>query len=406
MRGLSVQPAVGLLALLLLAGCVSKSVTSTRVPAIETPDTPVPEELLLDVGVIVFDPGLDALEDEPDIPVYPEVRRAEALFLPNQLTVALQDSGAWGAVRVLPDEEQSSDLLVHGKILHSDGETLKLAITAVDSRGVTWLEETYKGTASGYAYSVTSRTEIDPFQAVYHTIANDLLQAMQSIPAEDRREVRLVTELRIARSFANEAFGGYQDEEDRGRYTIMRLPAEQDPMLARVRKIRERDHLFIDTLQDYYVNFDDIMTQPYNEWRKLSYEEVIAIRELKAESMRDMITGVVAVLGGIAAQIEGDHPASRAAGQVAVLGGAYILKSGLYKRNETQIHVAALEELGMSLEAEIAPKIIEVEDRTVTLSGSVEEQYAQWRVLLADIYRTEIGELEAMSAEAAGPDTL
>ena len=68
--------------------------------------------------------------------------------------------------------------------------------------------------------------------------------------------------------------------------------------------------------------------------------------------------------------------------------------------------MAELEELGESLEAEVAPQIIELEDRTVTLSGNVDEQYAQWRALLADIYRAEIGELELPEESAAAADTL
>ena len=52
---------------------------------------------------------------------------------------------------------------------------------------------------------------------------------------------------------------------------------------------------------------------------------------------------------------------------MAVLGGGYLLKTGLEQRNEAQIHVQALEELGMSLEAEITPQVIELEDRTVML---------------------------------------
>jgi len=57
------------------------------------------------------------------------------------------------------------------------------------------------------------------------------------------------------------------------------------------------------------------------------------------------------------------------------------------------MHSAALEELGQSLEADITPQVIELEDRTVQLSGTVEDQYAQWREILADIYATEIADL-------------
>lgn len=60
----------------------------------------------------------------------------------------------------------------------------------------------------------------------------------------------------------------------------------------------------------------------------------------------------------------------------------------------------------MSLEAEITPQVIDLEDRSITLSGNVEEQYAQWRELLADIYATEIGSLEGLEESPSAPDTL
>jgi len=71
------------------------------------------------------------------------------------------------------------------------------------------------------------------------------------------------------------------------------------------------------------------------------------------------------------------------------------------KLNEAEMHVESLEELGLSLGAEITPQVIELQDRTVTLSGTVEDQYAQWRELLTEIYRAEIGELEQPDDTAA-----
>jgi len=186
----------------------------------------------------------------------------------------------------------------------------------------------------------------------------------------------------------------------------LRLPAENDPMLQRVQDLRARDRLFVDTLQEYYINFDEQMSGPYQEWRKLSYEESVALQELKAESTRRLVAGTVAILAGIAGASSGDSNTTRAAGQIAVIGGGYLLKTGLEKRNEAQIHVEALEELGMSLEAEIAPQVIELEDRTVLLNGNVEDQYAQWREVLAEIYRTEIGVLELPEESSATTDTL
>jgi hypothetical protein len=389
---------------LLASACVNQTIKSTSIPPVERPTTAVSEELLLDVAVVVFDPGLDDYDEDEQ--VYPEVRKAEARFMPMQLSEAMQDSGAWGAVRVVPNDTQITDLMVRGKILKSDGEEIQLEIIASDSRGEVWLDKKYTGKASRYAYQAATRNPYDPFQAVYNTIANDLLEQLEELPPRERNDVRLVSELVFARSFSPDAFDGYLDKTRKGEYVIKRLPADNDPMLERVREIRERDRVYVDTLQAYYTHFDTEMSDPYQEWRRLSYEESVALQELQAESTRNLILGGVAVLAGIAAATTGDSSTSRTAGQVAVLGGGYLLKSGLDKRNEAQIHVQALEELGMSLEAEVTPQVIDLEDRTVTLSGNVEEQYAQWRIVLAELYRAEIGNLELPEESAAAADTL
>jgi hypothetical protein len=49
---------------------------------------------------------------------------------------------------------------------------------------------------------------------------------------------------------------------------------------------------------------------------------------------------------------------------VGIYAGGGLVKSGLERRAEANIHSLALEELGQSLEAEITPQVIELEDRT------------------------------------------
>ena len=236
-----------------------------------------------------------------------------------------------------------------------------------------------------------TRSSYDAFQTVYHDIANDLLAAFDALDSTQRREIRTVSELRFARSFSAEAFDGYLDESVEGERSVVRLPAEDDPMLERVRKLRERDHLFVDTLQEYYTRFSENMYGPYQEWRKLSYQEVMAYEELRRQSRTQLITGGAAILAGIAAASGGDSQTTRSAGYIGVIGGGHLLKSGLETRAEAQIHVEALDEIGQSLEAEITPQVIDLEDRTVMLSGNVEDQYAQWRDILAELYRREVG---------------
>lgn len=382
-----------LLALALsLAGCVNQTVKSTSVPQVKTLDEALPEAQLLDLGVVIFDPGVNEDGDEDQELVYPEVRRAEARYMPYLLAEAIQSSGAWGAVRVVPDENQAMDILVFAEILESHGEALKLQVNAVDATGREWLDKDYEAKASRYSYE-TTRTRFDPFQAVYNQIANDLLEVLKDQSTEQLSRIRLINELRFARSFSPDAFDGYIEQNGRGIYQIRRLPANDDPMLLRVRKIRERDYLFIDTLQEYYASFNGQMLGPYQEWRKQSYDEAIALQELRAESTRRLIAGAVAVAAGIAGAVS-DNSGARSASNVAIAGGGYLIKSGLDKRAEADIHVQALEELGLSLESEIAPQVIELEDRSVTLTGTVRDQYDQWRELLRQIYQAEVGDLE------------
>ena len=384
----------------LLTGCVSETVKSTQVPALDAPNTLTPEAELLDVGVVILDPGISAVEDEEL--VYPEVRRAEATFMATELTQVLTEQGAWGAVRVVPDDRQFSDLLVQGTILLSDGEALELKIVVSDARGRVWLDKRYTGMTSRYAYEQGTRVKQDPFLAVYRMIANDMLQKFNGVPSAARAEIRQVAEMRFARDFANGAFADYLQEDETGHISLRRLPAEDDPMLNRIRGLRQRHYVFVDTLQGHYTGFSEEMYEPYQEWRKASYEETVALRELEAEAQREMIAGGAAIIAGIVAQTSGSRT-TRSAGAVGVIGGGVLLKSGLEKRAESKIHSLALEELGQSLDAEITPRVIELEDRTVQLTGNVEDQYDQWRELLADIYAAELAALEPPDSPEAAP---
>ena len=392
-----------LLALSLLTGCVTETVKSTSVPVLDAPDTPVPDAELLDVGVVILDPGISSVEDEEQ--VYPEVRRAEATFMATELADVLAEQGGWGAVRVVPDERQFSDLLVRGTILQSDGEALELKIRVSDARGTVWLDKRYTGITSRYAYEQGTRTKQDPFLSVYRMIANDMLAAFQRLPAEERTTIRRVAEMRFARDFASGAFADYLNEDPSGQVTLRRLPSEEDPMLARVRGLRQRHYVFVDTLQGHYAGFSDDMYTPYQEWRKASYEETVALRELENEAKREMIAGGAAILAGIVAQSSGSRM-TRSAGAIGVVGGGALLKRGLEKRAESNIHSLALEELGQSLDAEITPRVIELEDRTVRLTGNVEDQYDQWRELLADIYAAELAALEPPQPKTSSPTLL
>ena len=124
---------LGIGALLSLAGCVTTTVKTTAVPALETYQSTLSSNEVLDVAVAVFDPGIADVEIGDG--VFPEIRRAESTFIARELSQVLDNQGVWGASRVVPNSDHIADILVSGTILNSDGESLSLAVTARDAQG-------------------------------------------------------------------------------------------------------------------------------------------------------------------------------------------------------------------------------------------------------------------------------
>lgn len=385
-----------LFGIILLAGtlsaCATHTVKSTTYTPIIQDSANVPEALLLDVGVNMFDPGIDEIMRSEEETVNHEVRVAESRYAPYLLAETLQRSGNWGIVRVLPNDASPIDLVVDGTILQSNGEQMVLRIKVTDSTGREWYTKEYDEVISQFSYDAGQRQQNDPFQVIYNNIANDLL-AFRKASINDQRivEIRTVSEMLFAQRFSPDAFSEYLTTDRRGIYQLTALPAENDPQLQRIQDIRERDFMFVDTVQDYYATYTRQMRLPYDSWREQSYQETVTLRELRDSAKRRFIAGTAAVLGGLAAATQGGTYATQAGGAVGVGAGAYLIKSGFDKQAEARIHMEALEELGQSLENEVAPRVITLDNRTITLSGTVEEQYSQWREILAEMYAAELG---------------
>jgi hypothetical protein len=364
-------------------------VTSSTTMTLNTPSRSFPIESLLDVGIPTLNDGL-YLTDENDT-VFPEVRYAEAMYFSNQLGKVLEKSGAWGAIRVTPNSDVIMDLYITGTIYQSDGETMDLEIQVVDSSGKKWLKKRYKQTTGKYAYDRRLKSLGDPFQNLFIRIANDLLSYREKISDQQAQELRTISELRFAKKFSPEAFDNYTEENRKGILSISRLPAENDSILMRVRKIRERDYLYVDTMQDYYDGFSQQMHLAYQDFRRSSYDSVVKARQLNAQGNRQVIAGIGAILAGIYGRSQARTSIADDAGTATAAVGGFVIKSGLDKKQKASEYSESVAEMGSSLEAEIAPQVIELEDRTVTLTGTVQAQYQQWQELLGKIYKQERG---------------
>jgi hypothetical protein len=383
------------------AGCVKET---RPVPVLQATQATaeVPSDQLLDVGVHILDPGVPPeVVDDPDLAnklrIWPDIRNAEARYIAMQLRDTLEDTGHWGAARVVPSAVSSFDLTVDGTIVESNGAYLKLEITARDATGKVWIEEKeYEGRADTRVYRDNYTAGRDPFENVYVAIANDLLAVRNEKTGAELANVRRVSEMRFAADFAPVAFSQYLKlEKKTGEYKVLRLPAEDDVLVKRIRQIRERDYGMIDTVSENYAVFSERLEEPYSSWRRYTYDEIVAEEKLKAQARNRMILGAAAIAAAVfvpdSCSSSNCNRVADAARYGGVAGGVAGVISGYRKREEAKIHTESIKEISGSFQTEAAPLVVDVEGRTLRLTGTAEEQYAEWRRLLHELYKEETG---------------
>lgn len=364
----------------------------------------IPAAELLDVAVREFDANVpqDAAANEEDLAkrrIFPEIRKAESKYLAGLLRSTLESSGQWGAVRVVPASVEFVDVVVDGRILASTGKDLALEITARDSAGRVWIDHRrYESGADIGSYKTTAALKArDPFQNVFSRIANDLLAAREALGAAAREELRHVTHLRFGADVAPEAMQSFLAKDAAGLQRVARLPAANDPFEVRVARIRERDAGVVDTVDRYYANFSEQMQDSYGAWRQASYTEIEKQDRIRSQAHTRTILGAAAVLGAIFVPDQCspyDYNCRRvqsATRTAATVGGTAAVLSGIKKYSDARLAGQAVKELAESFQAEVTPQVVELEGRTLRLTGTAEEQYREWRRILREIWLEESG---------------
>ena len=347
---------VVLLLAILMTGCSNHQVIDVEHNSLVSVDKEIPDDQLLDVGIVIFDPGLKEEYDEDEL-FMPEVRKAEARFIPVHLRNTLQKSGHWGAVRVIPETTETLDLIINGTIIESDGEVFSLHITARDATGKVWLDNIYNGELTrATPYQGNFRGQKDAFQDVYNAIANDLLLIQQQQSAGQIKNIHRVALLRFAENLLPDAFSGYVIEDEDQLFQAVRMPSEQDPMFDRARRIWGREAMLIDTIDSYYDHFYNEMWDSYEAWRSSHREEVITYRELQASTWKHYLLGAAAIAGGVALALAGINSTGLIQ-SVMIGGGGYAIKKGYDKSQEAQINADAIKELDESFNLQVKPQV-------------------------------------------------
>ena len=378
---------LGLMAL--LTSCATTEIVTTTSEPAMVAQVPIEDALRLDVMILPFDPNIERIETvDSDIPISAEVRRAESRYQAYHLKETLEQTGNWGVVRVIPSPTNFQPLLVQAKILASDGENLRLFVKATDAAGSVWINKEYSDSASKYAYQSVRE---DPFQDIYNQVANDLLKAHQARNAPSIINIQNVARLKFAADLSPESVSNYLQTDRRGRVTVTQLPAENDLVMQRVSRLREQENLFVDTMDDYYLNFYRNVKPSYDEWRYATYDEAVRLRQMQKQARNRLLAGAALIAGGVYAGSQSETWAGDAAAAGAVVGGIGAVKSGMDRYKQAEIHEQALAELTQSLGMEIEPNVLQIEGQSIELEGTLDAQYGQWRRILKEIYAADQG---------------
>lgn len=306
----------------------------------------------LNVSIAEFDPGVP--EDNSlhrDLQVFPKIREIESMFLPFVLRQTLVDSGDWGAVRVVPEADTASELLITGTIVHSDGETLAVELRAVDARGHEWTNDIY--------------TTQSDFNDLYAGFLVDLQTARGGFDDKTLRNIVGTSLMRYSAELAPDAFDGYIEMQPDGSVKLLRLPAEGDPMLARIQRIRSVEYVMTDSIDQKFRELHEEVDSVYEIWRK--YRRWYT--NFKAEeAQRNQFSKTNAD------------------------GGTYeAIKQSYDNYRMDRLAAQEQDKWTVGFNNEMEPIIEKMEERIAEMNGWVEDGYVEWARILDELFEIESG---------------
>lgn len=311
---------------------------------------PLREPSSLNVSIAVFDPGIPAdRAAHRDLQVFPRVRRIESLYLPFLLRHQLAGSGGWGAIRVIPRADAAAELLVEGRVAYSDGETLELQILAVDASGRIWIDDTFSGNPGN--------------DELFAAIATRLESVRATLGDQALRDIVEISLLRYAEYLAPAAFGQYLVKTPDNRFTIERLPAGNDPMVARIERIRGVEYVFTDAIDAKFRELGADVRRVYEMWREYRRK----FRQYQSDD---------------AARVSNDTT-RRSRDSFESLLERY--ENYKWDRQAVQEQ----RDLAIAFDNEMGPAIDDIEARVAELGGWVEARYDEWRRLLGELFELE-----------------
>jgi hypothetical protein len=320
----------------------------------------------LNVSIVVFDPGVPADQAlHRDLQVYPRIRQIEALFLPFVLREALVKTNEWGAVRVVPEPDEASELMVTGTIIRSDGDSLELKIVAVDATGRVWLEQSFAGVLTAAYASGDNGPASSGYQELYSEIAASLLAARSRLDDRALQGIVDVSMLRYASELAPSAFAGYLAQSSDGVFTVNRLPAKNDPMLERIERIRSTEYVITDAVDQKFQQLHAEIASVYDLWRE-HRRKVVKYQAEDAQRVQASTS---------------DEPR----------GSFYAMKSHYDNYKWEKMMTQEQDRLAVAFNNEVGAKVMAMEARVAELQGWVDQESREWQRILEELFEVETG---------------
>jgi hypothetical protein len=307
----------------------------------------------LNVSIVEFDPGVP--EDRSvhrDMQIFPRIRQVEAMLLPFTLRETLARTGRWGAVRIVPETDVAAELLIEGSILQSDGYTLGIRVRATDALGTAWIDKIYAATAGS--------------RQIFAAVAADLHAALEQRTPEELRRIEEVSVLRYGDRLAPSAFGDYLDIAADGTVTVRRLPSRDDPMVDRIRLIRETEYVITDAVDAKFRELHADIESVYSLWREYRRKT---------------------------AEYEQQNAERAASTYSSAPRGSYEDLLNRYD-NYKYDRVTAQEQdsLAVAFNNEVGPTVQAMEIRVAELETWVARKYLEWNRLLEELFDVETTE--------------
>lgn len=306
--------------------------------------------LPLDVGVVVT----TGVVNNSGTDMESSFRETEAKLVGTRMRRELEAHEGWGVVRLFPEPSVIPQVTLELNVLISDGAQLSIAAFGYDVSGRVLLDRTYNDVALESDYLGEGA---DPFNDLFVRVHVDMLSALMT-EAPAIAVLKSVSFLRYAQALVPEAFSGYLSHRE-GRWYLIRLPSGQDPMGIRLKKLQEYELLFIDTIDEQIRSIEAEVGAAYSLWRRASKEQLDWL-ELRRSRDSD----------------EKKFTDDSAFTRLQAVYAAY---------RSLKIHEQELFELVLDLESEARSTALYVEKQVFKLTGTLEQQYREWRSTLLRI---------------------